>query len=314
MYHRLKPIPMTMSGNVKSIDKIMNGILYIVATPIGNMEDMTGRAKRILGEADIVASEDTRTTQKLLSILGIKNKTVSNHKFNEKKQSDYLITALEEGKNVAIVSDAGTPCISDPGGIIIRAAVEHGITVEAIPGASSVVTALSICGFDHTSFSFHGFLPKEAKEIKKIIKTTERNEIPINIYFESPKRIKKTIKIFADEIPNAEICLCNDLTKKFERTYRGKPQNILTELQANPSSEKGEYTIVTYLTPTTKNTPIPSTDPVSQQPETLLTHYLVKNNVTIKEAINTLALQHKGQITKKEFYTASLNLKRIFNE
>ena len=292
----------------------MNGTLYIVATPIGNTEDITNRAKRILNEADIVASEDTRRTQKLFKILGIHNKTISNHKFNEKKQTDYLITVLEEGKNVAIVSDAGTPCISDPGGIIVKAAAERGITVEAIPGASSVIAALSICGFEHTNFTFHGFLPKEAKEIKRIIETAEKSEVPINIYFESPKRIKKTMKLFAEEIPDSEICLCNDLTKKFERTYRGKPENILTELQTNPSSEKGEYTIVTCLTTPTKYTPTTPTDPVSQQPETLLTHYLVKNDVTIKEAINALALQHKGQITKKEFYNASLNLKRIFNE
>jgi 16S rRNA (cytidine1402-2'-O)-methyltransferase len=172
------------------MDEMNNGTLYIVATPIGNIEDMTGRAKRILSEVDIVASEDTRTTQKLFNILGIQNKTISNHKFNEKQQVDFLISALNEGKNIAIVSDAGTPCISDPGGVIVKAAAAHGIKIESIPGSSSVITALSICGMAFTNFSFYGFLPKEAKEIKKIIEAARKSEILVFVFFESPKRIK----------------------------------------------------------------------------------------------------------------------------
>ena len=288
----------------------MNGILYVVATPIGNIEDMSGRAKRILSEVDIIASEDTRKAQKLLNILGIKNKTISNHKFNEKRQVDYLVSLLEEGKTLAIVSDAGTPCISDPGGIVMKAAAERGIEIIGIPGASSVITALSVCGINLTSFSFLGFLPKEAKEIKKIISTARKSEISVSVFFESPKRVKKTLEIFAAEVPDANICLCNDLTKMYERIYRGKPKEILAEINQNPAAEKGEYTLVAEIEKSISEL----TDQVGQKKESMIIDHIINHGGSMKEAVNALAEKHKGIITKKDFYAAALNLKALFSD
>ncbi|MCL2253175.1 MAG: 16S rRNA (cytidine(1402)-2'-O)-methyltransferase [Lachnospiraceae bacterium] len=285
----------------------MSGILYIVATPIGNTGDITERAKQILAEADIIASEDTRVTQKLLMLLGIQNKTVSNHKFNEKRQVDFLISALAEGKNVAIVSDAGTPCISDPGSIIIKEAVLRDINIIAVPGVSSVISALSVCGFNLSNFAFYGFLPKEAKDIKRLFESIKKSDILVSVFFESPKRVKKTVEILADLMPDAEICLCNDLTKMFERIYRGKPMRVLTELLNNPSAEKGEYTLIIE-----RGKAEEAIDSCSQSEEAMLIDYIIKNEVSMKDAISNLAVLHKGTKTKKDFYAASLNLRKLF--
>jgi len=285
----------------------LTGTLYIVATPIGNAADITDRAKQFLTNADVVAAEDTRTTQTLFHLLGIKNKTVSNHKFNEKRQVDFLVSQLENGKNVALVSDAGTPCISDPGGVIVKAAADRGIRIVGVCGASSVITALSVCGFSFGSFTFYGFLPKETKEIRKTIETAAKSISDVSVFFESPKRIIKTLGIFADEAPETEICLCNDLTKKYERIYRGKPQSILDELLANPSAEKGEYTFVASLGG--------ESEPVINDHltlEAMIIDHIVKNSGSIKDAVQSLAGIHKGHIMKKEFYAASLNLRSLF--
>ena len=286
----------------------MKGVLYIVATPIGNVGDITERAKLTLREADIIAAEDTRTTQILLGILGVRNKTVSNHKFNEKHQVDYLIQQLEDGKNVAIVSDAGTPCISDPGGVIVKAAAEREISVVGVCGASSVITALSVCGFSIGTFAFYGFLPRESNEIKKTINTARKSG-GVSVFFESPKRIKKSIEIFAYEAPESALCLCNDLTKMYERIYRGTPKEILAQLQNNPSSEKGEYTLVAELGEVSETI---AGNTISY--EAMLVDHIVKTGVSMKDAVNALAQVYKGSITKKDLYAASLNLRAMFPE
>ena len=287
----------------------MKGILYIVATPIGNTEDITARARRILGEVDIVAAEDTRTTQILLRILGLQNKTISNHKFNEKRQVDFLLAELESGKHIALVSDAGTPCISDPGGLIVKAAAERGIAVVGVCGASSVITALSVCGFCFGSFAFYGFLPREPKDIRKAIAVARKSGAVVSIFFESPKRVKKTLQVFVDETPNASLCLCNDLTKMYERIYRGTPGEVLGELNGNPSAEKGEYTLVVELDKITE-----TAADASQSHEAMLADHIVKHGGSLKEAVNALAEAHRGSIAKKDFYAASLRLRTMFQE
>jgi 16S rRNA (cytidine1402-2'-O)-methyltransferase len=287
----------------------LSGTLFIVATPIGNAEDISFRAKRVLSEADIVAAEDTRTTQKLFRILDIRNKTVSNHKFNEKNQVDFLLSELENDKNIALVSDAGTPCISDPGGIIVKAAHERGIPVIGISGASSLVTALSVCGFCFDSFAFFGFLPRSAGEIKKAIDDARKSRAAVSVFFESPKRIKKSLEVFVDAAPGAELCLCNDLTKLYERIYCGSPQKVLEELHANPSAEKGEYTLVASLGT--------AEEPVLERTwslEAMLIDHIVKNKGSVKDAVKALAEEHRSSFTKKEFYAASLNLRSVFSE
>jgi len=220
------------------------GTLYIVATPIGNAGDISERARRALADAGLIAAEDTRTANTLLKTLGIKNKTVSNHKFNENYRVEHIIGELERGVDVAVVSDAGTPCISDPGAIIVRAAVERGIRVKGVGGTSAITTALSVSGFSFDAFTFYGFMPRGRREIESAAAGLMNARHAAAVFFESPKRIKKTLGVFAEVIPCAALCLCNDLTKTYERIYRGAPQAVLDELLANPFAEKGEYTLV----------------------------------------------------------------------
>ena len=284
------------------------GKLYIVATPIGNSEDITDRARKILSEADLVAAEDTRTTMRLFSLLGIENKMVSCHKFNEKKQTDFLVDELLNGKNIALVSDAGTPCISDPGHIVVKNAVEKGIDVVGVSGPSSVVTALSVSGFEFVDFAFLGFWPRNKKETEDLLGKIRGSKISVFVFFESPKRIKKTLQAIVLELPDSEICLCNDLTKMYERIYRGSPQAVLEKLENNPSAEKGEYAFVLHVPQQEKKTI--ALDEIPSH-EAMLIDHIVKNGGSVKEAIQSLQEKYKSQISKKEFYAAALRLKEI---
>jgi len=332
-----------MTGKAEVAGSSKSGVLYIVATPIGNIEDITIRAGRILTEVNYIAAEDTRIAGLLLKDIGVKNKLISLQKFNEKSREDQVLDMLEKGMNVAIISDAGTPCISDPGGIIVKAAAERGIRVVAVCGASAVITALSICGFEYSSFTFHGFFPRAAKDIAVIIKSLQQADgktgytqicNSAHVFFESPKRIKKTMEAFADDLPDFKICLCNDLTKKYERIYRGTAGEILEELIANPSSEKGEYTMVVHIPASEHDAKLVSTDSnISPEqdisPEAAIVDHMVKNGVTAKEAISALSevrgatlpgghvptlLRGGHGYKKKDLYSAALNLKNIFNK
>ena len=286
----------------------MSGTLYVIATPIGNKDDITVRAKQILSEVDIIAAEDTRTTQNLLNLYGISTRTISNHKFNELRQKDLLIDLLLEGNNVAIVSDAGTPCISDPGFVIIKAAIEKDIRVIGICGANAAITALSISGFYCSSFSFFGFLPRKNGEISGVLEKAKNDGTRVGVFYESPKRIKNTISIISQILPDANICLCNDLTKYYERIYRGSPEKVLNDLKNNPSAEKGEYTLVLEF-PRWIPKEVTSEGKISS--EALIVDYMIKHNVSAKEAISLLAGK---DISKKELYAASLNVKNLFLE
>ena len=285
----------------------MQGKLYIVATPIGNGEDMTGRAKRILGEVDIVAAEDTRTVQGLFRMLGIQNRTISNHKFNERNRSDYLVSMLEQGKDVAVVSEAGTPCISDPGHAIVKAAVEKGIDVISVCGASAVIAALSVSGFDVSSFAFYGFFPRGINGVTETLRKATGSGIPVSVFFESPRRIAKTLGVIAAEAPEAELCLCNDLTKAYEKIYRGAPRRVQEEVACNSFSEKGEYTLVMHA----KAAAPPATQKEVGSREAMIMEYIVKNGGTLKEAVQALQERHKGQIPRSALYRASLRLKKM---
>jgi len=210
-------------------------MLYIVATPIGNLEDITYRAARILSEADIIASEDTRRTGKLLKHLGIKSRMVSYNDHNRDRRIPYLVEEMRLGKTVALVTDAGTPCISDPGLRLVRATVQAGIQVSPIPGPSSVIAALSCSGFPD-KFCFRGFLPKKKgkrlEELRSITGTT--------VFLESPHRIEKTVAELAEVLPDTEICIGRELTKKFEEFVRGKPLEVLGKIRG----KKGEMVLV----------------------------------------------------------------------
>jgi len=278
--------------------------LFIVATPIGNLEDMTPRAVRVLKEADIIAAEDTRHSKTLLAHFNIAGTPVfSCHKFNEDKRGDFFVSKMLEGKSVALISDAGTPCISDPGHRLVGAAAEAGIPVVAVCGASAVVAALSVSGFDASGFQFLGFLPRKKSDIKE----TLSNALPGTIvFYESPRRIADTMGLIDEYYPHAAICLCNDITKKFERNYRGTPREVITQLEENPAAEKGEYTCVVYVAKQDASPPVQDAPSL----ESRLVDIMVKSGGTLKDAAGELKLQDK--LSKKEIYAAMLNLKEMF--
>ena len=287
----------------------------MVATPIGNLGDMTPRAVEVLQKADIIAAEDTKTSMTLLTRFDIKTKLVSNHKFNEAGTADYLIAELLAGKNIALISDAGTPCISDPGSVLIGRAIENesGIEVVGIPGPCAAALAVSVSGFEIKTFVFLGFFPRENGEIKKLAEKFNA-EAGVYVFYQSPKRIVKTFEYLKENLPECEICLCNDLTKKFERIYRGSPAKILEQLQDNPSVEKGEYTIVANVAKIPeRGGGIPAAPP-GISAESLIVEAMIANKCTAKEAVNYLAADHSCNFGKNALYAAMLNLKKMFED
>jgi 16S rRNA (cytidine1402-2'-O)-methyltransferase len=281
------------------------GILYVVATPIGNLDDISKRALDTLNSVDLIACEDTRTSGVLLKHFNIVKKTVSYHKFNEKGKSNSLINDLLNGKNIALISDAGCPCISDPGSILVNEAIKNNIEVIAIPGASATITSLMSSGMDTTSFSFYGFLDRENKKIVDSLEKIKSDSSNIAIIYESPKRIVKLLEKVDEVLNNPYICLCNDLTKKFEKKYYGKTKDIINELNNNPKTELGEYVL---LIEKNKETTVLE-DKLSI--ESLIIDEMIKSNCTMKEAIKLVSDKYK--INKNEVYNSSLNIKKLFD-
>lgn len=186
------------------------GTLYIVATPIGNSRDMSERGREILSTADIIAAEDTRRSVVLLNKLGIRGNSLSaNHKFNEYGKAKWFIEQLASGKDIAVITDAGTPCISDPGNELIRAAVENGIRVVGVPGCCAAVNALSISGFDLSSFLFYGFFPRETADRRRVLMMMRKGDTATYAFYESPKRIMSVIDFFIEETRS---CACASAT------------------------------------------------------------------------------------------------------
>ena len=219
----------------------MSGKLYITATPIGNLEDITLRALRTLREADFIACEDTRNTMKLLSRYDIRTPLVSHHKFSTEKEIQAVIQQLLAGKNCALVSDAGTPCISDPGSQLIALACRKGIEVEALPGACAFIAALTLSGFDAQSFHFAGFAPRKAGELRTFLAQIAAEPCATGIY-EAPGRVKKTLAMIDEIMPRRRLSLSRELTKLHEETVRGTASEILA---AYGSREvKGEAVII----------------------------------------------------------------------
>lgn len=217
------------------------GTLYIVSTPLGNLGDMTYRAVETLRSVDLIACEDTRTSQTLLSHFDIHKPLVSYHNFNEHRITEKLIKRLQAGENIALISDAGTPSISDPGFVIVREAVAQGIAIVPIPGASAVITALAISGLATDAFIFYGFLPQTPGKRRSVIESlAERRETLI--FYESPFKVHKLIDLLNEILGNRRAVLCRELTKKFEEIIR-EDLNGLKEKIAGRTL-KGEITIV----------------------------------------------------------------------
>ena len=219
----------------------MTGTLFVVATPIGNLEDITFRAVRILSEVDLIAAEDTRHAKILLAKYNINTPLTSYHKFNIKSKTPYIINVLKEGRRVALVSDSGTPGVSDPGHEVIRESVNQNIRVEVIPGPSAAITALAVSGLPTDRFVFEGFLPKKPGKKMKRLKELQ-NETRTVIIYESPFRIIKTIEDVRRIMGDRQIAVCRELTKKFEEVIRGKAGDVLEKIKG--SRVRGEIVLV----------------------------------------------------------------------
>ena len=281
------------------------GILYVVATPIGNLGDFSKRAEDTLRESDLILVEDTRQTIKLLNYFDIKVKMLSYHKFNEKERVEEIIKFLNEGKNISLVSDAGTPCISDPGYILIKEALKNNIKVIGIPGCSAVITSLSVSGLDTSSFAFYGFVPTENKVKKELIERIKHSDISTKVIYESPKRIIKLLEYIKKEIPGCVVSVCTELTKIHENTISGKIEEIYEKMKDDPNSFKGEYVVLINNKPLKEEKNVIST-------EALLVDLIVKNKCSLKDAIKILNDSNKN-LNKKDIYNASLKLKNIIN-
>lgn len=218
------------------------GVLYLVATPIGNLEDMTFRAVRMLKEADVIAAEDTRQTRKLLTHFEIGGRLVSYHEHNKHASGPELVRLMkEEGQTVALVSDAGLPAVSDPGEDLVRLAAGEGIRVIPIPGANAALSALICSGLPTAEFRFVGFLSRDKKELKEALAMLRRDPATMLLY-ESPHRVEKTLEAILSVWGNRQVVLARELTKRYEEFARGTVEEALVYLEANPPL--GEYCLV----------------------------------------------------------------------
>jgi 16S rRNA (cytidine1402-2'-O)-methyltransferase len=217
------------------------GKVFLVPTPIGNLKDMTLRGLEVLRSVDIIAAEDTRQTLKLLNHFEIKKTLISYHKHNEQAKSEEILKYVEEGKSIAIVTDAGTPGISDPGSVIALKCIENNIKFEVLPGATAITTALVYSGLDTTKFQFRGFISRETKERKKLFEEIREAKESL-IFYESPHRLLSTLSLLCEELGNRRIAVCRELTKLHEEIKRGTIQETIDFF--SEKGIKGEFVLV----------------------------------------------------------------------
>ena len=273
------------------------GILYLIPTPIGNLEDMSFRAVRLLKEADLIAAEDTRNTKKLCNYFEIDTPVVSYHEHNKETSGDKLIQKVKEGLKIALVSDAGMPAISDPGYELVAAATREKVTVVPLPGANAALTALIASGLICQPFYFFGFLNRNKKE-----KRTELEEIKWQsatlIFYESPHRLKETLAIMLDVLGNRKIAICRELTKKYEEFIRGTIEEVIA--WTNQDEIRGEFCLI-----------VEGTDQEQEEApswwhtltlEEHVNHYISEKNIPSKEAIKLTAKDR--DMNKRDVYQA----------
>ena len=218
--------------------------LYVVATPIGNLSDLSPRAVDTLKNVSLIAAEDTRVTMKLLNDYDIHTPLTSCHQHNEATKGAAIAERmLAEGIDVALTTDAGTPCVSDPGEGLVSAAIDRGIEVIPVPGCCAAVAALSVSGFDTREFAFYGFLPREKKDLRAKLLAIAR-QTPVAVAHESPFRVIELMEAIAETLPGTRVSVSCDLTKLHEKTLRGPTSEVLAAMRANPKAEKGEYCLV----------------------------------------------------------------------
>jgi 16S rRNA (cytidine1402-2'-O)-methyltransferase len=259
----------------------MPGTLYIVATPIGNLEDITLRALRILKEADLIAAEDTRHSRKLLTHFGISRPLTSYFDHNQALKGDYILDRLQQGQNVALITDAGTPCISDPGYQLVRDAVAAGITVVPIPGACAAIAALSASGLATDHFTFAGFLPNKQGKRRERLQSLA-GERGLLIFYESPKRLLATLQDMQETLGDREVVVARELTKMYEEFLRGTLSSIIA--QAEEREIRGEVAIL--VAPAEKQEL-----PDAPQMEELVSRYLASGELSLKDAVKRVTLE-----------------------
>ena len=275
----------------------MPSTLYIVATPIGNLEDITYRAVRILQQVDLIAAEDTRHTLQLLRALEIQKPLVSLHEHNEQKRIEEIARLLEEGKDIALVSDAGTPCISDPGARLVQALGQKKYSIVPIPGPSAVITALSATGLTQGGFCFYGFLPVKGKERKQILTCIHQRTQTVVLY-ESPHKLLKTLEDLFLYCENPLLCIGRELTKVYEEFVMDTAQHLLLHYQTHPP--KGEFVLMIPVAQKQE-----SQAPDTQRIMDLMQQYKEKG-LRHKQAAEQAALQMG--ISKKTAYEIGLKI------
>jgi 16S rRNA (cytidine1402-2'-O)-methyltransferase len=269
----------------------VSGILYVVATPIGNLEDISPRAVRILGEVDLIACEDTRHTRKLLDRYGIAKPLVSYHEHNEQPRAAELLGDLQAGKNIALVSDAGTPLIADPGYRLVEQARERGVTVTPLPGPCALIAALSASGLPTDSFLFHGFLPPKQGQRRKLLVELKTLEATL-IFYEAPHRILETLEDIAATLGERTVVLARELTKIHEEFLRGTPAELQSAL-AERSSVKGEITVMVARGASSESES-------DDTPLDVAVEKLIEAGVPRMEALKTVA--RKRGLSKRDVY------------
>ena len=274
----------------------MNGKIYLVATPIGNLEDMTYRAIKVLKEVDVIAAEDTRHTLKLLNYYEISKPLISYHRHNEDVKTDFLIQKVLNGENIAIVTDAGTPGISDPGEEIVKEAIKNNIDVIPIPGACALINALIASGLNTKQFTFYGFLPLNKKLRKKSFEKIKKENKTIIIY-EAPHKINKTLNDILENIGDINCVIAKELTKIHEEFFRGKISEIINIL----NEPKGEYIILLDLNKDDEE----ENSEIENMTEEEQYEFYEKQGLSKKEIIKTIA--KNKNVNKNEIYQMFIN-------
>jgi len=277
----------------------MSGVLYIVATPIGNLDDITLRAIEVLRDVDIVAAEDTRHSQRLLAHLGLRKKMLSLHEHNERERSTQIVKYLHNGQTIALVSDAGTPLISDPGYPLLQAVIDAGLKVVPVPGVSSVITALSAAGVPTDHFCFHGFLPhKNAERIARLkaLQLLSGSQILL----ESTHRIERLLQQIDELMPDCHVVLAKELTKRHERFLRGTAAECLLWFEQDAALSKGEFVVLLHQ-------PAAASQTSQLDNERLLT--LLMAEMPLKKAVKIACEISGGR--KNELYQQALELQQV---
>lgn len=274
----------------------MAGKLYLCATPIGNLEDITFRVVRILKEVDLIAAEDTRHSIKLLNHFEIKTPMTSYHEFNKYDKADYLIGKMLEGQNIALITDAGTPGISDPGEELVKKAYKANIEVTSLPGAVACITAITMSGLSTRRFAFEAFLPHEKKERNRIL-TELKKETRTIVMYESPHRLKRTLLELYDILEDRDISICREMTKKYEVVSQTTLTAAISFYQEN--EPKGEYVLVIAGKSAAELEEEEQAGWLKLSIEEHMKHYLNKG-MNQKESMKAVAVDRR--ITKREVY------------